>query len=164
MNRRPQVPQTCTLNPCAIARHIEISINGITLSNLCKKSLYVIIDTTYLKAKNTNDFGVLMKSEVIEDILNVEAEAEKIVSDANDRARDMIFTAQSKAKSLISKRVDEERAAGNKELEERNNALESALSEYEKERVRLEEASAVLPVDVIEKATKRVVDRIVSID
>ncbi len=105
-----------------------------------------------------------MKSEVIEDILNVEAEAEKIVSDANDRARDMIFTAQSKAKSLISKRVEEERAAGNKELEEKNNALESALSEYEKERVRLEEASAVLPDDVINKATKRVVDRIVSID
>lgn len=117
-----------------------------------------------IKAKNTFDFGVLMKSEVIEDILNVEAEADKIVNDANDKAREIIFSAQSKAKSLISKRVEEERANDNKELEEKSNALNAALEEYEREKIRLEEAATVMPEDVVSKATKRVIDRIISID
>lgn len=105
-----------------------------------------------------------MKSEVIEDILNVEAEAEKIVNDANEHAHDILFDAQSKAKSIIAKRVEEERVKANSELADANKALSEHLEEYEKERVRIEEASSLLPDSVIRKASERVIDRIISID
>ncbi len=105
-----------------------------------------------------------MKSEVIEDILNVEAEAEKIINDANEQAHDILFDAQSRAKSIIAKKVEEERSKANTELNEANKALSEHLEEYEDERVRIEEASSLLPEDVIKKASKRVIDRIISID
>ena len=105
-----------------------------------------------------------MKSEVIEGILSVEAEAEKIVNDANERSHDILFEAQSRAKSIISSRVDEERAKDNAEIDEANKALAEHLEDYEKERARIEEASSLLPDEVIRRASERVIERIISID
>ena len=42
LNRRPQVPQTCTLNPCATARLSKMLGENITGAHLCQDWLFSV--------------------------------------------------------------------------------------------------------------------------
>ncbi len=55
-----------------------------------------------------------MQSEVIDDILNIEAEAEKIVSDAESKAQEIVLEAQAAARKKIQDRIEVIRKDGSK--------------------------------------------------
>ena len=105
-----------------------------------------------------------MQSEVIDDILNVEAEAEKIVSDAEKQAQDMILDAQAAARKKVQDQVELARKEGAANLEAANKLLETHLAEYEEERVRIEKEGAKIDKDVLSAMVKRAVERISSIE
>lgn len=107
--------------------------------------------------------GVLMQSEVIDDILKVESEADKIVSDAEHSAQDIILAAQAAARKKIQSRVEEARKEGSEQLDAANKMLEEHLAEYEKERIRIESEGAKLDPELLASMVKRVVERVSSI-
>ena len=104
-----------------------------------------------------------MQSEVIDDILNIEAEAEKIVSDAEKQAQDMILDAQATARKKIQTQVEQARKEGSEALDAANKLLEAHLAEYEEERIRIEKEGAKLDQEALSRMVKRAVERISSI-
>lgn len=105
-----------------------------------------------------------MQSEVIDDILNIEAEAEKIVSDAEQKAQEIILDAEATARKKIQARVESARKEGTEQLESANKLLEQHIAEYEKERVRIEQEGTKVDPNVLSSMIKRAVDRISSIE
>ncbi len=107
--------------------------------------------------------GELMQSEVIDDILNVEAEADKIVSEAEKEAQNMILEAQADARKKIQTRVEQVRKEGSDALDSANKTLDAHLAQYEQERIKIEKEGAKVDPDALSRMVKRAIERISSI-
>ncbi len=105
-----------------------------------------------------------MHSSVIDEILKVEDDAGKLVSDAEEKARRIIFDAEAEKKAYIQSEVEKVRAEGKKRLDEEERILEEHLKEYEAMRDEIERKANKLPQSVIETAAERVIERILKVD
>ena len=105
-----------------------------------------------------------MQIEVIDDILSVEERADKIIEDAQKKARDMISSAHDKAAATNKEAVERVRERGKDDVESAEELLQIHLSEYEKERIEIEKSDETIDPAVLERATGRIVERICTVD
>ena len=105
-----------------------------------------------------------MQIEVIDDILSVEERADKIIEDAQKKARDMISSAHDKAAATIKEAVERVRERGKEDVESAEELLQNHLSESEKERIESEKSDETIDPAVLERATGRIVERICTVD
>ena len=101
-----------------------------------------------------------MQNEVIDDILNVEQKATQIVLEAEQKAQEIILEAQTNARKELQAKVEEVRAQGNKDIDIASKTLDDHVSQYEKERERLEVEGAKLDKNILDVMVERVVKRI----
>ena len=101
-----------------------------------------------------------MQSEVIDDILSVEDQAAAIITDAENKAKEMVSQAHEKAAKIIAEKVDAVRAQGKADVESAEAILQQHLAEYEEERERIESTDNSVDPGVLERAASRIVDRI----
>ena len=106
----------------------------------------------------------IMQIEVIDDILSVEERADKIIEDAQKKARNMISSAHDKAAATIKEAVERVRERGKEDVESAEELLQNHLSEYEKERIEIEKSDETIDPAVLERATGRIVERICTVD
>ena len=104
-----------------------------------------------------------MQSEVIDEILNVEDEAEKIIEDAKSEASELVNSAHDKAAKIISDALESAKERSRTEIAAAEEILQKELSEYEEERARLDESERKIDDDAKDRAVSRVVDCIVKI-
>ncbi len=104
-----------------------------------------------------------MHSDIIDNILEVEDAAVKIVEDAEKQARDIVFNAQSEKKDYIQKEIEKVRARGDEEIDGGKKILDEHLKEYEQQRLEIEKNASVADSGVIARSAERVVRRILEI-
>lgn len=104
-----------------------------------------------------------MQSGIIDEILAVEDEAERIVNDAQAEARRMISAAHNKAARIISDREEAARQEGQQRLDAAEARMREEIAEYEKQRLSQKNAEASVPPQVVSRAQERIVSRILSI-
>lgn len=104
-----------------------------------------------------------MQSGIIDEILAVEDEAEKIVQDAQTEARRLVSEAHNRAAEIISDKVEAARKEGQQMLEDAEARMRDTMKEYEDERLSVKKAGAAIPPEVVSRATDRIVGRILSI-
>ena len=91
-----------------------------------------------------------MQSSVIDEILKVEEKASSIVEEAEKRARDMIFEAQTASKDLVKAELDKLKAESEEEVRKEEELLQENLREYS-------------DISLDEKSIDRAAERIVSL-
>lgn len=101
-----------------------------------------------------------MQSEVIDDILNIEAEAARIVAEAEKEAQEIVLEAQSSARKKIQTQIEAVRNEGNKEVELANKVLQEHIAAYEEERERIEKEGTKLDPETLSLMVNRVIQRI----
>ncbi len=104
-----------------------------------------------------------MHSDIIDNILEVEDSAVKIVEDAEKQARDIVFNAQTEKKDYIQKEIDRVRSLGEEEIDAQKKLLDEHLEDYERQRLEIEKDPSVTDKDVIERSSERVIKRILEI-
>ena len=109
---------------------------------------------------HTDNKGLFMQSEVIDDILSVEDQAARIVEEAEKRAKDIISEAHDEAQKIISEAVENVRENGKAEVDGAEELLEKHLAEYEEEREKIESSASSVSPDVLDNAAGRIVERI----
>ncbi len=103
-----------------------------------------------------------MQSGVIDGILSVEDEAEKIIENAHKEASSILASANDKAAKLVSDALDEARKTGQGDVDAAEALLESHLAMYEEERNRILSGENQIDPAVLDRAADRIVGRILS--
>lgn len=103
-----------------------------------------------------------MQSGVIDGILSVEDEAEKIIDNAHKKAGEILASANDKAAKLVSGVLEEARKRGQADVDAAESILESHLAMYEQERSRIISGENRVDPAVLDRAAGRIVDRILS--
>ena len=103
-----------------------------------------------------------MQSSVIDEILKVEEKASSIVEEAEKRARDMIFEAQTASKGLVKAELDKLKAESEEEVRKEEELLQENLREYEQKRMELENSDISLDEKSIDRAAERIVNLLLS--
>ena len=104
-----------------------------------------------------------MHSDIIDNILEVEDSAVKIVEDAEKMARDIVFNAQTEKKEYIQKEIDRVRALGEEEIDAQKKLLDEHLEDYERQRLEIEKDPSVTDKEVVKRSSERVIQRILEI-
>lgn len=104
-----------------------------------------------------------MHSDIIDNILEVEDSAVKIVEDAEKQARDIVFYAQTEKKDYIQKEIDRVRSLGEEEIDAQKKLLDEHLEDYERQRLEIEKDPSVTDKDVVERSSERVIKRILEV-
>ena len=104
-----------------------------------------------------------MKSGVIDEILDVEDEAERIVEDAQKTAKEIVDDAHEKAAKLVSSSIEAVKERSRAEVQSAQAQLEAELSDYEEEKRRMESTGDSMDEDAKERAVSRVIDRILTV-
>ncbi len=100
-----------------------------------------------------------MKSSVINDILKVEDAADKIVSDAEDKAFKMLAEAKSEARRNTEAELNRLKDEHNIQLEKLNKDLSDRLSSYEEETAKVQKDQIrISPEDL-----KRITDEVIKV-
>ena len=102
-----------------------------------------------------------MQSEVIDDSLSVEDEAAKIIEDAEKEAQSIINDAHQKAAAEINAAIAQSAKDGQASLEEAERAMNAHLQELQ-EKLDDPKKAPDLPEDLVERASDRIVSRILS--
>ena len=104
-----------------------------------------------------------MRSEVIDRILSVEDEAQKIRKQADDEARAIVLDAQSKATLVVKEGLEAERRRGDEVVEEANRALDEKLGQLDEKLRQLSGTIVEVDGDVVEEASRRIVELVTSV-
>ena len=104
-----------------------------------------------------------MQSGVIDEILDVEDQAEKIIDDARQEAKKIVDDAHEKAAKLVSSSIEAVKERSRAEVQSAQAQLEAELSDYEEEKRRMESAGDSMDEDAKERAVSRVIDRILTV-
>lgn len=105
-----------------------------------------------------------MHIEVIDDILEVEDKAEKIILEAQNKSRDILQQSQEKAQKLIKEAIDKEREEGEESLKSLNETMLTHLSDYEKEQQEILNQSNHIDNSKITMATDKIIARLCKTD
>ncbi len=104
-----------------------------------------------------------MRSEVIDRILSVEDEAEKIKAKAEEEARSIVLDAQSEASRRIKEASDAERRRADETVSQASGMLDAQLRELEEKTRQLTAKPAEVDMDKAQEAARRIVRLVCSV-
>lgn len=99
-----------------------------------------------------------MHSDIIDEILEVEENADAIIENAEKQARDIIFKAQGEKRDMVARAVEKQRAENDRLFGDAERLLRENLDSYEEERSRKNGNDADVDESVIENAASRITD------
>lgn len=105
-----------------------------------------------------------MHIEVIDDILEVEDKAEKIILDAQNRSRDILQQSQDKAQKLIKEAVDKERQIGEDSLKSANEIMQQHLLDFETSQQAILAQESHIDNAKIDLASSKIINRLCKTD
>ena len=105
-----------------------------------------------------------MQSSVIDEILKVEDQAEKIVKSAEAKASEIILQAEENARNKTKEKLNELKLEHLSELESLNSLLDEKLEEYKERSEKLEREEVQLSEDTLNKMVESVCSLLEGLD